>query len=224
MRPDGSVRWIWDRAFPVRDQAGGVYRFAGIARDITERKEAALALQARVAQQRAVAELGQRALENTGLDTLLAATVVRVAEVLNVECCKVLELLPGGEGLLLRAGVGWKEGAVGAVRVNAEHDSQAGYTLISSKPVIVTDFRTETRFREPDLLRDHGILSGISVVIGDPQHPFGVLGAHSTSARLFSEDDVHFLAGGGQSRWRHCPPHAGGRADPAAQPGSRTAR
>ena len=30
-------------------------------------------------------------------------------------------------------------------------------------------------------------------MIGDLLHPFGVLGAHSTSARLFREDDVHFL-------------------------------
>ena len=193
LRPDGGVRWIWDRAFPVRDQAGQVYRFAGIARDITERKEATLSLQARVAQQRAVAELGQRAIEHSDLDALLAATVRRLAEVLNVECCKVLELLPGGEELLVRAGVGWKDGTVGTARVGTEGDSQAGYTLISSKPVIVSDFRAENRFREPDLLRKHSILSGISVVIGDPQRPFGVLGAHSTSPRLFSEDDVHFL-------------------------------
>jgi PAS domain S-box-containing protein len=193
LRPDGSVRWIWDRSFPVRDQTGRVYRFAGIARDITERKEAALALQARVAQQRAVAELGQRAVENTELDALLAAMTRRVALVLNVECCKILELLPAGKELLVRAGVGWKEGAVGTVRIGTEGDSQAGYTLSSNKPILVADFRTETRFREPSLLRDHGILSGISVVIGDPRRPFGVLGAHSTSARLFSEDDVHFL-------------------------------
>jgi two-component system sensor histidine kinase UhpB len=38
IRPDGTVRWIWDRAFPIRDPAGQVYRFAGIAEDITERK------------------------------------------------------------------------------------------------------------------------------------------------------------------------------------------
>jgi PAS domain S-box-containing protein len=38
IRPDGSVRWIHDRAFPVRDKSGGVYRIAGIAEDITERK------------------------------------------------------------------------------------------------------------------------------------------------------------------------------------------
>jgi PAS domain S-box-containing protein len=39
VRPDGSVRWVSDRAFPVRDSVGNVYRLAGIARDITERRE-----------------------------------------------------------------------------------------------------------------------------------------------------------------------------------------
>ncbi len=41
VRPDGSIRWIWDRGFPVKDKAGVVYRVAGIAEDITERKLAA---------------------------------------------------------------------------------------------------------------------------------------------------------------------------------------
>jgi PAS domain S-box-containing protein len=38
VRPDGSVRWIHDRAFPVRDAAGRLYRITGIAEDITDRK------------------------------------------------------------------------------------------------------------------------------------------------------------------------------------------
>ena len=38
VRPDGEVRWIRDRAFPVRDGTGGVYRVAGLAEDITERR------------------------------------------------------------------------------------------------------------------------------------------------------------------------------------------
>ena len=38
VRPDGTERWIHDRAFPIRDANGTVYRIAGIAEDITERK------------------------------------------------------------------------------------------------------------------------------------------------------------------------------------------
>ena len=37
-RPDGSVRWVYDRGFQVRDAAGKLIRLAGIASDITERK------------------------------------------------------------------------------------------------------------------------------------------------------------------------------------------
>jgi PAS domain S-box-containing protein len=40
LRPDGSVAWILDRGFPIRDRAGEVYRVAGIAEDISERKRA----------------------------------------------------------------------------------------------------------------------------------------------------------------------------------------
>jgi PAS domain S-box-containing protein len=40
VRPDGSIRWIRDRAFPVRDSAGKVYRIAGIGEDVTEHKQA----------------------------------------------------------------------------------------------------------------------------------------------------------------------------------------
>jgi PAS domain S-box-containing protein len=45
VRPDQSIRWIRDRIFPVRDRAGVVVRFAGIAEDITESKKNANALE-----------------------------------------------------------------------------------------------------------------------------------------------------------------------------------
>lgn len=44
MRPDGSIRWIHDQAFPIRDESGKIYRVTGIAEDITERKQAQAAL------------------------------------------------------------------------------------------------------------------------------------------------------------------------------------
>jgi PAS domain S-box-containing protein len=39
VRPDGSVRWIWDRGFPVADAAGQVERVARVTQDITDRKQ-----------------------------------------------------------------------------------------------------------------------------------------------------------------------------------------
>lgn len=39
VRPDGSIRWIRDRAFPIQNSQGQVYRVAGIAEDITARKQ-----------------------------------------------------------------------------------------------------------------------------------------------------------------------------------------
>ncbi len=44
VRPNGEVRWVRDRAFPIYNEQGEVYRLAGIAEDITERKQAAEAL------------------------------------------------------------------------------------------------------------------------------------------------------------------------------------
>ncbi len=44
VRPDGSVRWVRDTGFPIRNEAGEVIRIAGIASDVTERREAATAL------------------------------------------------------------------------------------------------------------------------------------------------------------------------------------
>ena len=39
IRPDGTTRWIFHRAFPILNEAGEIYRIVGIAEDITERKE-----------------------------------------------------------------------------------------------------------------------------------------------------------------------------------------
>ena len=44
VRPDGAVRWIQDRGFPVRDEHGQVVRFVGTATDVTELERAQQAL------------------------------------------------------------------------------------------------------------------------------------------------------------------------------------
>ncbi|MHC5747283.1 MAG: PAS domain S-box protein [Nostoc sp.] len=45
IRPDGEIRWISDRSFPIHNPQGEIYRIAGLAEDITNRKTAEAALQ-----------------------------------------------------------------------------------------------------------------------------------------------------------------------------------
>ncbi|HEX9924699.1 MAG TPA: response regulator [Anaerolineae bacterium] len=159
-----------------------------------ERKQAELELAARARQQAVVAQLGQRALTGLDLSTLLDEITTLIAETLELELSKILEHLPEDNVFLLRAGVGWQAGLVGHATVDGGADSQAGFTLLTDEPIIVEDFRTETRFSGPAILHDHGVISGISVIIaGQKNRPFGVLGAHTTQRRTFTRDDVHFL-------------------------------
>jgi diguanylate cyclase (GGDEF)-like protein/PAS domain S-box-containing protein len=44
VRPDGTIRWVRDRGFPIRDKTGAVKRYAGSVQDITERKQAEVKL------------------------------------------------------------------------------------------------------------------------------------------------------------------------------------
>ncbi len=191
IRLDGRVIDVEVTAIPATHQGKAATQV--IVKDITERKRAEQALHARERQQAVVAELGQRALASTELSTLMDDAVVLVAQALEVEYCKILELLPDGETLLLRAGVGWMEGLVGQATIGTESDSQAGYTLLSNEPIVVEDLRTESRFSGPPLLFDHQVVSGLSVVISGGGRPFGVFGIHTSERRTFSEDDIHFL-------------------------------
>jgi PAS domain S-box-containing protein len=52
VRPDGEVRWVHDRVFPIQGEHGETNRFAGVADDITDRKLAENSLEQALAEVR----------------------------------------------------------------------------------------------------------------------------------------------------------------------------
>ena len=174
------------------DESGNLISILSLVQDVSDRVLAQTQLHNRIRQQQAVAELGKFALSAQSLEPILDRAVNLGANTLGVEYCKILELQPNNT-LLLKAGIGWQDGLVGTATLDINENSQAGYTLQQSQPVIVDDLRTETRFSGPSLLINHQVISGMSVVILDGAKPFGVLGTHTRQHRLFNQDDINFL-------------------------------
>lgn len=63
IRPDGTIRWVHDRAFLIRSASGDVYRIVGIAADVTDRLLAAQ----RIAEQAALLDLANDAIHTRDL-------------------------------------------------------------------------------------------------------------------------------------------------------------
>lgn len=167
--------------------------FTGIVRDLTEAKRIERERKSRARQQAMMVAFGKRALACTDLDRLLGEAAGCITETLGVEIAGVLEQSPDGKALVLRAGVGWKDGMVGQAGIDLGADGPAEEDLLGEPALVVEDFHDEGGYQGPALLEQHAVASGASVTIRGADGPFGVLGAYSTRPRRFAEDEVHFL-------------------------------
>ena len=179
-------RWMDVRLYPS-DAGLSIYQH-----DITERKRAEEELRRRAEQQALVAELGQRALASDDLQWVLEEAVGLLVRTLGVELACVAELPADRDEVILRAGVGWREGYIGR-RFERGRDSQVGYTLLRGEPVIAEDQANDPRFKRSALADEHGAVSALTVMIESPDEPFGVLEALSTRRRSFSPSEVSFV-------------------------------
>src|SRR5919202_712681 len=136
-------------------------------------------------QQAALVEFSQFALAGADLPILMYQAVVLVAHTLDTAYSTIWKLLPDDDALLLHAEVGWQDGVVNQLTAEVSGGSPAGYVLLTKTPVIITDWDSETRFSQPPLLRDHGVISSLYVVIHGQARPFGVLGIDTAVRRTF---------------------------------------
>jgi PAS domain S-box-containing protein len=151
------------------------------------------ALYALAARQAILAELGIMALGKKSLQAVLDDAVVCIRASLEVTTCSVLEILPGGKTLLVRAAAGWDEPIAGKLVVDAGYGSPAGYSLMSSEPVVAEDFSKETRFSLPPIFAAQQLRSGMSLIIHGRDRPFGVFSVQHRVPRKFTREEVDYF-------------------------------
>lgn len=163
----------------------GTPAVGAIVLDVTER-------QRRVRQHAAVADLGQRALAGVNLETLLFAASDTVREELGADQSGVARFTPERDGLVLCAGSGWVDSALGMTS-ELGRKSQAGFTLLTGAPVVSDDLTTEARFLVSEGIDRVGARSTISTPIVGSEEPYGVLGVFSSRPGHFTDDDAAFV-------------------------------
>jgi two-component system CheB/CheR fusion protein len=186
------VRWYIRRILPYRTQDNRIEGVVVTFTDITPLKQAMEEVQVRARQQAALANLGLWALAGKAPQELIGDVVQAAAATLKAEFIEVLRLQPDGQMLRLEAGVGWREGTLGTT-LPPGADTQEGFTLQFRAPVLVADAAAEKRFARARHLAAHGVVAGVTVLIVGADHPYGVVGAYTSTGRLFTENDVYFL-------------------------------
>ncbi len=188
-----ETKWFIRRILPYRTGENKIDGVVITFTDVSRLKDSLRQLERRERQTAVLSQLGRLALTSRDLQSLFDQATRIVADTLGNKFCMVLKLLPNGNRLKLVAGVGWHAGLVGKATVSGGMESQAGYTVNHPGPIIMTNLEKEKRFSASTLLLDHGVVSGISVVIGPQAHPWGVLATHADQPAVFTVDDTNFI-------------------------------
>jgi signal transduction histidine kinase/PAS domain-containing protein len=189
--PNGRVRWIYSRAQSVSDADGKPVRAFGTNTDVTEHREATQELARRTERQAAVARLSMSALVTDSLQALFDEAVGVIAKTVEVGVCAVMEALPHGTALVVRA----THGALTSRQLAAANEPAFldWYATRHGATVLVGAVADDARLTQCERLLADERSGAIAVPIHGKDRPFGVLVVYTSAARAFSHDEVSFV-------------------------------
>jgi PAS domain S-box-containing protein len=198
VRPDGDVRWVWVRGFPVRDSAGNIFRLVGTALEITSQIEAedqvaknlALAKSAWAeadALRKATLGLTQDLRMNYVLDTLLQS----LTELISCEYARVLllegdsRLLVAREKLFDQRG---KKAPHGPLVLEADEFPLFREIVVAQNSVLMPDTQQEAEWRP---FEGHDtVRSWLCVPLIASQQTLGVLSVGHSQPNTFTQEHL----------------------------------
>ncbi|MGZ5159747.1 MAG: sensor domain-containing protein [Burkholderiales bacterium] len=198
VRPDGSIRWIEHRGFPVHDDAGKIVRITGVAEDITERKRAEIRI--------------KRLNRVYAVLTQINGLIVRVQD--RGELFREASRIAVEHGEFRMAWIGIVDSEAGLVKPVASagavrnffetaplmitQKKPGGHGLVgrairAMKPVISNDVHSDLRRPMKRELVERGINSFAVIPLLDSKQAMGVLALYATEVGAFDEHEMRLL-------------------------------
>ena len=198
VRPDGSIRWIESRGFPVRGDTDKILRVAGVAKDITERKQAEYRIR----------RLNRVYAVLSGINTLIVR--VRDRDELFREACRIaadrggfrMSMLcmvdPSAMTIVPVASAGKDESLLSAVKevlssAEVASKSMVGRAIAAKAAIVSNDLRNDTRALLGNYYRDAELrsLAVLPLVVADVA--VGALVLYAEEVDFFDEEEIKLL-------------------------------
>jgi PAS domain S-box-containing protein len=148
---------------------------------------------ARARYSESVARIGRIAVDTLDPQVLLQRIPAEAAEALQVETAVLFLLEPNRMEFVVAAGVGLLPSEPVGQHLPFDPETTPGYVLAQGRPVVIPDYRRETRFEVPAAYLDAGLVSALGVPLSDRGRDVGLLTVRSRSPQQFGEDEVHYL-------------------------------
>ncbi|MDX2162791.1 MAG: PAS domain S-box protein [bacterium] len=194
VRKDGSAYWVNTTIVPFLNEDGHPYQYIVIRNDITSRKEAEDAVNARARDLETVAQVSTAVTTMLDRDQLLQTVADLTKDKFNLYHAHLYLIDERGDYLNLAAGSG-EPGHVMKTRAHripfTHPHSLVARTARSQRPTVSNDVTHEPDFLPNPLLPDTASEMAIPMVVGD--RLVGVLDVQSERLNRFTQDDIRIM-------------------------------
>lgn len=196
MRPDGSIRWIHDRAGLTRGPNGQLWSIDGISTDITQRKQAEEQAQRHVQRMAALRAVDMTITASLDLKMTLHVLLDQVTSQLKVDAADILLLNPFSYLLTYVAGRGFRTKALQHTRLRLG-EGNAGRAALERKTLSIPDLSRnpegQDAFRNSPHLREEHFQAYIAVPLLTKGRVSGVLELFHRAPLEPDQDWMDFL-------------------------------
>lgn len=197
IQPNGSIRWVTSRSFPIYDRNGQIYRFAGIAEDITDRKQAENALQQQLHKLLLLQQITDAIRQNLNTQHIFETAAIQIGQAFGINRCVIHSYItkPEPQLPLVTEYLSGDYPSVSGVKIPVVGNPHAETVLLRDRAVAISDVSTEYLFKPVvQLCHQLQIKSMLAVRTSYQGETNGLIGLHQCDRiRNWTSDEVELL-------------------------------